>query len=216
MRYTISDHPQGTAEWKKDRAGRATGSRAKDILASIKSGEAAARRDYRIQLGLERLTGMPADDFFVSKEMLWGIEQEPFARMAYEGKTGLIVNECGFICLEDFMAGCSVDGFVTDGGRRGVWEAKCPKSSTHLGYLEADRLPPEHAPQIMHNMWSTDAEFADFVSFDPRMPEHLQLFIHRVERNESSIALYQAEVVDFLRGVDDMVARLMKKGNDDD
>jgi hypothetical protein len=159
---------------------------------------------------------MPVDDFFVSKEMLWGTEQEPFARMAYEENTGLIVSECGFICLADFMAGCSVDGFVVDGGRRGVWEAKCPKSATHLGYLEAGRLPPEHAAQIMHNLWATDAEFADFVSFDPRMPEHLQLFIHRVERDEGAIALYQTEVVDFLRGVDDMVARLMKKGNDDD
>ena len=211
MKSTISNHPQGTLEWKQDRAGRATGSRAKDILASIKSGEAAARRDYRIQLGLGRLTGLPADDFFVSKEMMWGTEQEPFARMAYEEKTGLIVQECGFICLTDFMAGCSVDGFIEHDGRRGVWEAKCPKSSTHLGYLEADRLPPEHAPQILHNMWATGAAFADFVSFDPRMPEHLQLFIHRVERDEKAIAEYEAEVVDFLHGVDAMVLRLMEK-----
>lgn len=211
MKSTISIHPQGTLEWKQDRAGRATGSRAKDIVAEIKSGEAAARRDYRIQLGLERLTGIPSDDFFVSKEMMWGTEQEPFARMAYEERTGLIVKECGFICLTDFMAGCSVDGFIQDGGRKGVWEAKCPKSATHLGYLEADRLPPEHAPQIIHNMWASDAEFADFVSFDPRMPEHLQLFIHRVERDDKVIAEYEAELIDFLRGVDDMVVRLMKK-----
>ena len=131
--------------------------------------------------------------------------------MAYEEKTGLIVQECGFICLADFMAGCSVDGFIEHDGRRGVWEAKCPKSSTHLGYLEADRLPPEHAPQILHNMWATGAAFADFVSFDPRMPEHLQLFIHRVERDEKAIAEYEAEVVDFLHGVDAMVLRLMEK-----
>lgn len=210
MNFTISEHAQGTIGWKQDRAGRATGSRAKDILASIKSGEAAARRDYRIQLGLERLTGMPADNFYVSKEMTWGTDNEPFARMAYEEKTGLIVRESGFICLTDFMAGCSVDGFIEVNGRKGVWEAKCPKSATHLGYLEADRLPPEHAPQIIHNMWASDAEFADFVSFDPRMPEHLQLFIHRVERDEKAIADYEAEVVDFLRGVDEMVSRLME------
>ncbi len=211
MNFTISEHAQGTIGWKQDRAGRATGSRAKDILASIKSGEAAARRDYRIQLGLERLTGMPSNDFYVSKEMSWGTDNEPFARMAYEEKTGLIVRESGFICLTDFMAGCSVDGFIEHEGRKGVWEAKCPKSSTHLGYLEADRLPPEHAPQITHNLWATDAEFAEFVSFDPRMPEHLQLFIFRVERDEKVIADYEAEVVDFLRGVDDMVLRLMRK-----
>lgn len=60
-------------------------------------------------------------------------------------------------------------------------------------------------------MWATDADFADFVSFDPRMPEHLQLFIHRVERDEKAISDYEAEVVDFLLGVDQMVERLMKK-----
>lgn len=60
-------------------------------------------------------------------------------------------------------------------------------------------------------MWVTDADFADFVSFDPRMPEHLQLFIHRVERDEKAISDYEAEVVDFLLGVDQMVERLMKK-----
>ena len=60
-------------------------------------------------------------------------------------------------------------------------------------------------------MWASDAEFADFVSFDPRMPEHLQLFIHRIERDEKVIAEYEADLIDFLRGVDDMVVRLMKK-----
>lgn len=211
MKYLTSNHPQGTPEWKQDRAGRATGSRARDILAQIKSGEAAARRDYRIQLVTERLTGAPADDFFVTKEMQWGTEQEPFARMAYEMETGRIVTESGFAYLPDVMAGCSVDGFVEVDGRLGVWESKCPKSATHIGYLEAERLPPEHKPQIMHNLWVTGAEFADFVSFDPRLPEHLQLFIYRYERDEAEISAYEREVLKFIREVDEMEQRLTRK-----
>lgn len=195
-------HPQGTPEWLADRAGRATGSRARDILAKIKTGEAAARRNYRVQLATERLTGKPQESGFVSKEMQWGTDQEPFARMAYESATGNLVTEMGFIYLPDLMAGCSVDGLIEEGERTGVFEAKCPTSATHVEYLVAGKLPSEYKPQILHNVYVTGADFADFVSYDPRMPEKLQLFKVRWERNEAEIKEYEAELLDFLSGVD--------------
>lgn len=198
----VCPHPQGTAEWLADRAGRATGSRAKDILAKIKTGEAAARRNYRVQLATERLTGKPQESCFVSKEMQWGTDQEPFARMAYESATGNLVTEMGFIYLPDLMAGCSVDGLIEEGARTGVFEAKCPISATHVEYLVAGKLPSEYKPQILHNVYVTGADFADFVSYDPRMPEKLQLFKVRWERDESEIKEYETELLDFLGGVD--------------
>lgn len=168
-RYLLSEHPQGTPEWREARAGKATGSMADCIVAKIKTGEAAARRDYRVQVVTERLTCAPAEDGFVSKDMLWGTEHEPYARMAFEAETGELVQEAGFAYLPDVAAGCSVDGFVGDG----IFEAKCPKSATHIKYLMADKLPAEYVPQVTHNLWVTGAAFADFVSFDPRMPEDL-------------------------------------------
>lgn len=198
----ICEHAQGTPEWLADRAGRATGSRAKDILAKIKTGEAAARRNYRVQLATERLTGKPQESGFVSKEMQWGTDQEPFARMAYESATGNLVTEMGFIYLPNIMAGCSVDGLIEEGDRTGVFEAKCPLSATHVEYLVSGKLPTEYKPQILHNVYVTGADFADFVSFDPRMPEKLQLFKVRWERDEAEIKEYEAELLDFLSGVD--------------
>lgn len=209
MRYTLSAHPQGSPEWKADRAGKATGSRARDILAKIKSGEAAARRDYRVQLVTERLLGQPAEDGFISKEMQWGTEQEPFARMAYEAATGNLVEEAGFAYLSDMPAGCSVDGFID--GRRGFFEAKCPKSATHISYIQANRLPPDYVPQIMHDFWITDAEFADFVSYDPRLPANLQLFHVRIQRAEINVAAYEAEVLQFLAEVDELESQLRRR-----
>ena len=211
MRYLLSEHPQGTPEWKQDRAGKATGSRASDILAKIKSGEAAARRDYRIQLVTERLSGTPAEDGFVSKEMQWGTEQEPFARMAFEEATGAIVREAGFAYLPDIEAGCSVDGFIDEGERIGILECKCPKSSTHIAYLLAGKLPSAYEPQILHNMWVTGASFAKFVSFDPRLPEPLQLFLVHVERDETAIKRHADEVMAFLAEVDDTLEKLTKR-----
>lgn len=204
-RYLTSPHAQGTDEWKSDRAGKATGSRASDILAKIKTGEAAARRDYRVQLVTERLTGMPVENGFVSKDMEWGTAQEPFARMAYEEATGVIVNEAGFLYLPDVAAGCSVDGLIEGGG---LFEAKCPKSATHIGYLLANRIPPVYEPQLIHNLWITGEPFADFVSFDPRMPVHLQLFRARIERDEQRIADHEKEVLCFLKEVDELVLKL--------
>lgn len=210
-RYILSEHAQGTDGWKAARAGKATGSRAGDILAKIKTGEAAARRDYRVQLVTERLTGAPAADGFVSKEMQWGTEQEPFARMAYEIATSAIVKEAGFAYLPEIAAGCSVDGFIDDGGVMGLLECKCPKSATHIGYLQAGKLPSTYEPQILHNMWVTGAEFADFVSFDPRLPENLQLFRIRVVRDEAKIKAHEAEVMLFLSEVADLETQLRKR-----
>lgn len=208
MRYLLSEHPQGTPEWKLARAGRATGSRAADIVATIQKGEAAARRNYRTQLVVERLTSAPAEDGYVSKEMQWGTENEPFARMRYEEETGAIVREAGFAYLPDIMAGCSVDGFIDEGARLGLLECKCPLTATHIGYLLSKRLPLAYEPQVTHNLWVTGADFADFVSFDPRLPDYLRLFRIRVMRDESAIEKHEAAVMRFLKEVDDDVQRL--------
>ena len=207
-RYIVSEHKQSTDGWKLARAGKATGSRAADIISKIKTGEAAARRDYRVQLVIERLTGAPYENGFVSKDMEWGTSQEPFARMAYEEATGLIVREAGFLYLPNIAAGCSVDGLIAGGG---LFEAKCPKSATHLTYLMENRVPPAYVPQLTHNLWITGEPFADFVSFDPRLPEHLQLFRVRFERDEKAIEAHEVEVLRFLDEVDAMQSKLSKK-----
>lgn len=211
MRYILSEHAQGSVDWKRARAGKATGSRAGDILAKIKTGEAAARRDYRIQLVTERLSGEPAEDNFVSRDMVWGTETEPYARMAYEAATGALVREAGFAYLPDIEAGCSVDGFIDDGGKLGILECKCPKSATHIGYLLAGKLPSAYEPQILHNLWITGAEFADFVSFDPRLPAHLQLMLLRVARDDAAIAKHAEAVLAFLSEVETTINQLNKK-----
>lgn len=200
-RYITSPHAQGTDEWKQDRLGKVTGSAVSAVFATIKSGEAAARSDYRMDLVLERITGSVQGIDFVSKEMEWGTAQEPYSRMAYEMSTDRMVQESGFVYLPNIPAGCSVDGFINDGCRMGIWESKSPKSKTHLAYLMAGKVPSAYIPQIEHNFWITGAEFCDFTSFDPRMPEALQLFVVRYERDEARIKAHEAAVLQFLMEV---------------
>ena len=54
---------QGTPEWFNSRLGKVTASRVADVLATIKSGESASRRNYRMQLVCERLTGKKEETF---------------------------------------------------------------------------------------------------------------------------------------------------------
>jgi predicted phage-related endonuclease len=206
MTFTVINAPQRSPEWFAARLGRLTGSRAGDMLATIKSGEAAARRDLRTQLVCERLTGTVQEEPFINAAMQRGIDCEPLAFAAYEAHTGQVVERTGFLAHTDLMAGCSLDGHIGD--FVGLIECKCPKSATHLKYLRGKVAPIEYAPQITHNLWITGAEWCDFVSFDDRFPPELSLFVARVNRADVDLKAYELAARLFLSEVDKEVDTL--------
>lgn len=197
---------QGGEEWFAERCGFATASRFKDVLAKVKSGEAAGRRNYRAQIVCERLTGRPAESY-TNAAMEWGTATEPVARMAYEARTGNIVIETGFIKHASILAGASPDGLVGDDG---MTEFKCPNTATHIDTL-LKGMSPDHMPQVQGQMWITGRQWVDFVSFDPRLPERMQLHIQRIERDAEYIKALEAEVIAFLSEVFDTIEQLEKK-----
>ncbi len=200
--FVVIDAPQRSEQWFKARMGRLTGSRAADMLGTPKSGkgELADRRDLRMQLVCERLTGSPQEDSFVSPAMQRGVECEPLAFSAYEALTGNVANRSGFLAHTSLMVGCSLDGHIGD--FEGLLELKCPKSSTHLGYLRSGKVPANHLPQIIHNLWVTGADYADFLSFDDRFGPTLQTFYCRVHRADVDIAAYELAARLFLSEVE--------------
>jgi hypothetical protein len=189
----IIDVPQGSPEWLQSRCGVPSASRFAAIMAKIKTGESADRRNYRTDLVVERLTGRPLESF-TNAAMKQGIEREPFARMAYEARTGLLVQEVGFCLLDDGMAGASPDGLID---AKGGMEIKCPERSAHLRYLLQAAEPPEYTWQIQGGMWITGREWWDFVSFNPDFPEHLQLIVRRIHRDDKEIEALATEVKKF-------------------
>lgn len=208
MRVHLCD--QRTDEWKALRAGKLTGTGAKDVLAKIKSGEAAARRDLRYRLLAERLSGQPQEDPYVNAAMQWGIDHEAEALAAYEAATGQMVQAVGFCEHEILPAGTSPDGLVGDDG---IVSIKCPKTSTHLAYVRAGSEPAEHAAQNTHELWLTGRAWVDFVSYDPRLPDALRLFLVRVTRTPDQIAAYDAEAVKFLNEVQTEIDALLTSTN---
>jgi putative phage-type endonuclease len=198
---------QRSDEWFAARCGKATASRFKDILATIKSGEAADRRNYRAALVCERLTGKP-EQSFANAAMQWGTEQEPFARIAYMATTGAFVEEAGFFEHPELAAGASPDGLIGDDG--GL-EIKCPNKATHLATLLSGKMPAEHLPQVQGAMWITGRKWWDFVSYHPEFPEHLQLFVQRIGRDDAYINQLALAVSLFLSEVDEAVEALQRK-----
>lgn len=197
---------QRTPEWHAIRVGMFTASSAGDMLATIKSGEAAARRDLRTRLVLERITGVSQENGFVSADMQRGIDVEPHALAAYEALTGNMTRSVGFVRHDTLRAGYSPDGVIGDFA--GLLELKCPKSATHLSYLRAGGIPKDYVGQITHALWITGAPWLDFISYDERFPSALQVFYVRVERDDTAIGLYEQAALKFLAEVDAEVAEL--------
>ena len=196
---------QGSPEWFQQRLGRVTASRIADVIAKIKTGEAASRADYRAELVAERLTGVPSESF-TNDAMRWGTETEPLARAAYEAETGCLVTEVAMIPHPTIaMSGASPDGMVDSDG---LLEIKCPNSKTHIATMIAGVAPKKYLPQMQWQMACTGRKWCDFVSFDPRLGAEYQLFVVRVPRDDKLIAEYEQEVIDFLATVDEQIKQL--------
>jgi putative phage-type endonuclease len=202
----MSEIIQGTPEWFAQRLGKVTASRVADVIAKTKSGYSTSRANYLAQLVAERLTGRVAESFS-NAAMQHGTETEPLARMAYEAETGLMVTEVAMIDHPTIpMTGASPDGFVGD---QGLVEIKCPNTATHIDTLLSDKTQSKYIPQMQWQMACTGKKWCDFVSFDPRLPEDMQLFVARVDRDDAYIAELEAEIKTFLSEVETTVQRLI-------
>ena len=197
---------QRTEEWFAARCGKVTASRVADVIAKTKTGYSASRANYLADLVVERLTGKPAATFS-NAAMEWGTEQEPAARAAYSARTGILVEEVGFIDHPIVaMSGASPDGFAEEG----LVEVKCPNTSTMLEYILDGKPPQKYVTQMQWQMACTGRPWCDFVSYDPRLPERLQLLVVRVPRDDEYIAMLETEVAKFLAELDDKLNQLEK------
>jgi len=196
---------QGTDEWKLERLGKVTASRMDDLMAKTKTGYGAGRANYMAQLIAERLTGTPADNY-TNAAMQWGTEQEPAARAAYEFYRDMQVTEVGFILHPSISdSGASPDGLV---GNHGLVEIKCPNTATHIDTLLSGSIHGKYIKQMMWQMACTGRNWCDFVSYDPRMPANLCMFVKRVELNEAVINEMESEVLYFMEEMNKKLEQL--------
>ena len=202
---------QGTDEWFQQRLGKVTASRISDVIAKTKTGVSTSRQNYLIQLVSERLTGKKGDSF-VNQAMLDGIERESAARELYERTRGVSVTEVGFFDHPVIKnSGASPDGAVNaeeEGKYAGLIEIKCPIETTHTNTLMSKSVPSKYIPQMQWQLACTGAKWVDFVSYNPNFPMELQLFVARVDRDDTYIGELEAEVIKFLEEVEQTIIKL--------
>jgi hypothetical protein len=202
----VIDVVQGTDAWHSARLGLATASCFAHILAQsrTKGQESASRRNLRLKLVLERITGRkgPSFESFATRQ---GTAREADARRAYEVETGDLVEQRGFVRHDILEAGASPDGWIdADGGL----EIKSPEPSAHLAALRTARVPSEYVAQVQGCMWICQRRWWRFVSWNPDFPEALQLVIVHVPRDQAYIDRLASEVTVFLDEVRAELAEL--------
>ena len=196
---------QGSPEWLAARVGKVTASRISDAVAKTKNGWGTSRANYMAELIAETLTGQPYPQY-QSVEMRRGTEVEPDARRAYEFMADASVEQVGFISHPSIaMSGASPDGVVGDDG---LVEIKCPNTATHIDTLLGANLDGAYITQMQWQMACTGRAWCDFISYDPRLPAHLALFVKRTARDDKRIAELETMVKEFIDELTTKVAAL--------
>ena len=184
---------QRSPAWDAIRLGKVTASRVHSILGTPRARDKAMR-----ELVDEIITGRRAE-VFVNDAMRWGTETESQARDAYSARTGVLVDEIGFVTHPTIaQAGCSPDGLIGD---RGLVELKCPTSDRHAQFLITKEIPKHYISQVQFQMACCERDWCDWVSFDPRFEPEDQLLIIRVQRDDQFIKDCEQKVRYFLEEV---------------
>lgn len=204
----VVDVEQGSEEWKLARLGKVGASMVADATARTKTGWGASRANLAARLVAERLTGA-FQDSFVNDAMRWGTEKEPEARSFYEFVHGTRVDRVGLVLHPKIdMAVASPDGLI---GADGLIEIKCPNTATHIETLRGMQPDPRYLKQMQWQMACTGRQWVDWVSYDPRMPAEMQMFVARVKRDDEMIDELETQIASFLREVEQTCAELVAR-----
>lgn len=207
------DIVQLTPEWFEIKLGKVSASHIADVMATVRSGEAATRRNYRAKLIAETLTG-EYEETFQSAAMERGIIMEPKAAMAYEFEKGVSTAQIGWADHPSIdNAGASPDRIVNHDG---LAEIKCPNTATHLDYILNGMTDAKYIKQMQFQMACTVRQWCDFVSYDPRLPVHLQLYIQRFEADPEMIEEIETAVKEFISDMDEVLNKLGANKNEKD
>lgn len=196
---------QGSEEWLSMRLGKVTASRVKDVLTKGR-GNAPSKtaESYMMELIAEMLTG-ESKPFFENDAMRWGTETEPQARSMYEVNNDFVtVREVAFVEHNEYV-GISPDGLVGDDG---LLEIKCPNTTTQIKRALSDDYSADYKAQIQMQLWVTERDWCDFVSFDPRLDCNASYLQQRVYRDEEYIEEMKVKVYAFVEKMNNLIKQL--------
>ena len=181
MKYYY-DVTQGSEQWHELKRGKFTASPSSKLLMGKTT---QGYNDYIYKIAMERLTGKLTEGYS-NAAMKRGIDMEPMARQSYEVEYLTLVEECGFIEVDEWL-GCSPDGLVGDDG---MIQIKCPAFNTHIGYIMDNKVPKDYYVQMQAELYVSGRKWNDFVSFHPELP----MLILRVEPDKEMFKKIAEEI----------------------
>lgn len=184
----VLDCKQGGSAWLKARLGIPTASSFDSILTPKTWKPSSQATGYLHRLLAEWITGVPGG-VEVTGFMDRGTRLEPAARAWYSYERGVEVQEVGVVLRDDRMVGASPDGLV---GKDGLLEIKCPSAAGHVSNLLHGL--DGYECQVHGQLWLTDRQWCDRVSFNPDMPP----VVVRYERDEAMIEALEEHVGAFV------------------
>lgn len=217
---------QYSAEWFQKRLGKFTSSTIWNLIVEPKekskkdAGELSqTAKDYVMEKIAERLTGYRKE--FSNEATAWGIENEPKAISLYELHTGNIVDPCGFLERIEGVYGGTPDGLIkrnADSELNGSLQVKCPfDPKQHLYYIMTEdqehfkRKYREYYWQMQSDMFVSETDWCDFVSYCPHMSKGKELFIMRINRNEEDLDLLSQQLARAYEYMLKMIDEINKK-----
>ncbi len=220
---------QRTPEWHKARKGMITASNASKIITSpytstgkVASGSKIFNDDLKKGLSKGAITyskklasahfKVSDDNYpkFISSDMQWGIDNEPFAKEAFFQKNGINFEEVGFVKRINSINGCSPDGVNID-ILQGL-EIKCPNDTTHLDYLQDNSiLLNDHLHQVQWSMFVTGFEIWHLVSYHPSYEKKYQLVTLEIEKDEALHNLFDEKSFMIQKQIKEEINKVLSK-----
>jgi len=203
---------QRSQQWFEIRRGKITSSEFHKIV-----GDGKVKETYLLEKIAETLGGFaqPAGGPAIE----WGTELESTAIDYYTEKTGIVIEKASFIPVSNYYGG-SPDGIAPPDG---IIEVKCPYTTVkHLkhGLIKSDvdfkKTSPEYYYQCISNMICANAQWCDFISYDPRLKTKHQMFIYRLNRDENEIKSMQEKLEAAIKQLEELKTKLEPVVNSQD
>jgi hypothetical protein len=183
------DIEQNTIEWDEIRLGRPTASEFSKLLTPAKLEPSKQVDDYALEITAERWSGQPIDRWEGNYWTDRGHELEDQARIWYEMRNGVDVEQCGFIENDLLSAGCSPDGLVK---RAGLTEIKCLGAKEHIRTLAIAGIPNKYIPQVQGQMLISERAWVDVIFYHPQLPKKVVRVIPNKEIMDKLIVQIRA------------------------
>ena len=183
MKPNILDIEQGSKEWHDLRKTKITATDSCVIMG-------ASPWKTKLQLYHEKISD--TNTTYKNQYMQRGLELEPIARELFNIKTGWDMKPT--ILVKDW-AMASLDG--RDASVGCIVEIKCPGEKDHALAIQG-KIPPHYYPQIQHQIYVAQVQFAFYFSFDG-----VDGVIVEVKRDDDYIANMVQEELKFLKCLQD-------------